>query len=339
MYAREPLLVAFPRDAADVAAAIAIAGRFDVPVVTRGGGTSLAGQSVGGRGIVLDTSRHMDAIGEIDTEALRVRVGPGVVQEDLNRAAQPFGLGFGPDTSTSNRATIGGMIGNNSSGSHSIVYGTTIDHVHELEVVLADGSQRDAGPGRRRRARRDPRRPAGDPARPRATRSRPATRSTGASRAATGSTGSRASSTSRKLRRRLRGHAGGDHRGDRRPRGAAEGEAVRGRPLRLDGRRDRRDRRRARAGRGGGRDDRPHDPRAVALEARVPAHVRDARGRSRRAAVRDVLRRHAARRRATRSTASTQPGAHTATATTRCAPRRRPSRTRSRRSARPGSGC
>ena len=72
MYAREPLLVAFPRDAGDVAAAIAIAGRFDVPVVSRGGGTSLAGQTVGGRGIVLDTSRHMDAIGEIDTEARRV---------------------------------------------------------------------------------------------------------------------------------------------------------------------------------------------------------------------------------------------------------------------------
>ncbi len=146
MYAREPLLVAFPRDADDVAAAITIAGRFDVPIVTRGAGTSLAGQTVGGRGIVLDTSRHMDAIGEIDTSARRVRVGPGVVQEDLNRAAQRLGLGFGPDTSTSNRATIGGMIGNNSSGSHSIVYGTTIDHVHELEVVLADGSRATLGP-------------------------------------------------------------------------------------------------------------------------------------------------------------------------------------------------
>ena len=121
MYAREPLLVAFPRDAHDLAAAIATAGRFYVPVVTRGAGTSLTGQSVGGRGLVLDTSRHMDAIGEIDAERLRVRVGPGVVQEDLNRAANRLGLGFGPDTSTSNRATIGGMIGNNSSGSHSIV--------------------------------------------------------------------------------------------------------------------------------------------------------------------------------------------------------------------------
>jgi FAD/FMN-containing dehydrogenase/Fe-S oxidoreductase len=140
MYAREPLLVAFPRDADDVAAAVALAGRFEVPVLTRGAGTSLAGQAIG-QGVVLDTSRHMDAIREIDAEALRARVGPGVVQDDLNRAAGRLGLGFGPDTSTSNRATIGGMIGNNSSGSHSIVYGTTIDHVHELEVVLSDGSR------------------------------------------------------------------------------------------------------------------------------------------------------------------------------------------------------
>jgi FAD/FMN-containing dehydrogenase/Fe-S oxidoreductase len=146
MYARDPLVVAFPRDAADVAAAIAIAGHFDVPVITRGAGTSLAGQTVGAGGLVLDTSRHMDAIRDIDTEALRVRVGPGVVQEDLNRAAHRHGLGFGPDTSTSNRATVGGMIGNNSSGSHSIVYGTTIDHVYELDVVLADGSTATLGP-------------------------------------------------------------------------------------------------------------------------------------------------------------------------------------------------
>src|SRR3954467_9369231 len=172
MYAREPLVVAFPRDADDVAAAIALAGRFSVPVLTRGAGTSLSGQG-SGIGLVLDTSRHMDAIGEFDTEALRVRVGPGVVQEDLNRAAHRHGLGFGPDTSTSNRATLAGMIGNNSSGSHSIVYGTTIDHVQELEVVLSDGStprwglvvrpparppapaRRGAGAGPPRRARAD----------------------------------------------------------------------------------------------------------------------------------------------------------------------------------------
>lgn len=196
MYAREPLVAAFPRGADDVAAAIAIAGRFDVPVVTRGAGTSLAGQAIGGGAIVLDTSRHMDAIGEIDTERLRVRVGPGVVQEDLNRAAHRLGLGFGPDTSTSNRATIGGMIGNNSSGSHSIVYGCTIDHVHELEVVLADGSQATFGPGGdgAPAAIRDG---CGRSCTTTPRRSPPATRSTGASRAATGSTGSRRSSTSR----------------------------------------------------------------------------------------------------------------------------------------------
>src|SRR3954471_17938148 len=141
MFAIEPLAVAFPRDADDVAAAIGIAARLGVPVVPRGGGTSLAGQTAGGRGLVLDTSRHMNVIDEIDADALRVRVQPGVVQEDLNRAAKRFGLGFGPDTSTSNRATLGGMIGNNSSGSESIVHGTTIDHVLELEVVLADGSR------------------------------------------------------------------------------------------------------------------------------------------------------------------------------------------------------
>jgi FAD/FMN-containing dehydrogenase/Fe-S oxidoreductase len=141
MFAIEPLAVAFPRDADDVAAAVSIAARLGVPIVARGGGTSLAGQTAGGHGLVLDTSRHMNVIDAIDVEGLRVRVQPGVVQEDLNRAAKRHGLGFGPDTSTSNRATLGGMIGNNSSGSESIVYGTTIDHVLELEVVLSDGSR------------------------------------------------------------------------------------------------------------------------------------------------------------------------------------------------------
>lgn len=140
-YAIEPAAVAFPRNADDVSAAVRVCAEQGVPIVARGAATSLAGQAVGGRGLVLDFSRHMTAIGEIDPEARRVRVQPGVVQEDLNLAAKPFGLGFGPDTSTSNRATLGGMIGNNSSGSESIVHGTTIDHVLELEVVLADGSQ------------------------------------------------------------------------------------------------------------------------------------------------------------------------------------------------------
>src|SRR3954452_20967307 len=147
LLAIEPLAVAFPRDADDVAAAMTVCARLGVPIVPRGGGTSLAGQTAGGRGLVLDLSRHMDAIGPVDVAGRRVRVEPGVVQERLNAAVHRHGLVFGPDTSTSNRATLGGMIGNNSSGSESIVHGTTIDHVLELEVVLSDGSRATFAPG------------------------------------------------------------------------------------------------------------------------------------------------------------------------------------------------
>jgi FAD/FMN-containing dehydrogenase/Fe-S oxidoreductase len=139
MYAIEPLGVVFPRDADDVAAAVAVAAELGAPVLPRGAGTSLAGQTVG-RAVVLDLSRHMRAILEIDAEGRRARVQPGVVQDDLNRAAAKAGLLFGPDTSTANRATLGGMIGNNSAGSHSVRYGMTIDHVLALDVVLADAS-------------------------------------------------------------------------------------------------------------------------------------------------------------------------------------------------------
>jgi FAD/FMN-containing dehydrogenase/Fe-S oxidoreductase len=139
MYAIEPLAVVFPRDAADVAAAVSVCAQQRVPVLPRGAGTSLAGQTVG-RAVVLDTSRHMDAIVEVNPETRSARVQPGVVQDDLNRAAAQHGLLFGPDTSTSNRATIGGMIGNNSAGSGSVLYGMTIDHVRALDVVLSDAS-------------------------------------------------------------------------------------------------------------------------------------------------------------------------------------------------------
>src|SRR5450631_817618 len=139
MYSIEPLAVVFPRDAADVAAAVAVCAERRVPMLPRGAGTSLAGQTVG-RAVIIDTSRHMDAILELDAEAGIARVQPGVVQDDVNRAAARHGLLFGPDTSTSNRATVGGMIGNNSAGSGSVQYGMTIDHVQALEVVLSDGS-------------------------------------------------------------------------------------------------------------------------------------------------------------------------------------------------------
>ncbi|MFD7102525.1 FAD-binding and (Fe-S)-binding domain-containing protein [Streptomyces celluloflavus] len=140
MYAITPLGVVFPRDADDVAAAVAAAAAYGVPLVPRGAATSLAGQTVG-PGLVIDLSRHLNRIIEIDPRRRTALVEPGVVQDQLNRAAAPFGLMFGPDTSTSNRATIGGMIGNNSAGSGSLRHGMTIDHVRELDVVLSDGSR------------------------------------------------------------------------------------------------------------------------------------------------------------------------------------------------------
>jgi FAD/FMN-containing dehydrogenase/Fe-S oxidoreductase len=138
MYAIEPLGVVFPRDAGEVAAVVSTAAAFGVPVLSRGAGTSLAGQTVG-RAVVMDFSRHMSGL-SVDAEARLARVQPGVVQEQLNRAAAPHGLMFGPDTSTSDRATLGGMIGNNSAGSHSVRYGMTVDHVLSLDVVLSDAS-------------------------------------------------------------------------------------------------------------------------------------------------------------------------------------------------------
>ncbi|SCK44257.1 FAD-binding and (Fe-S)-binding domain-containing protein [Streptomyces sp. WMMB 322] len=145
MYAIEPLGVVFPRHAGDVQAAVTAAAEAGIPVVPRGAGTSLAGQTVG-PGLVLDLSRHMNRIVEIDPEGRTALVEAGVVQDQLNRAAAAHGLMFGPDTSTSNRATIGGMIGNNSAGSGSIRYGMTIDHVRELDVVLSDSATARLGP-------------------------------------------------------------------------------------------------------------------------------------------------------------------------------------------------
>src|SRR5580692_3784166 len=145
MYAIEPIGVVFPRDAADVAAVVTTAGEFGVPVLPRGAGTSLAGQTVG-HAVVMDLSRHMTRIIDIDAERHVARVQPGVVQEQLNLAAARHGLAFGPDTSTRNRATLGGMIGNNSAGSQSVRYGMTIDHVLTLDVVLSDASQATFGP-------------------------------------------------------------------------------------------------------------------------------------------------------------------------------------------------
>jgi FAD/FMN-containing dehydrogenase/Fe-S oxidoreductase len=140
MYQVEPIGVVLPRSKDDVRAVLELANRYNVPVLPRGGGTSLAGQTVN-HAVVLDFSKYMDRVLEVSREELWCRVQPGLVQDELNAHVRPMGLLFGPDTSTSNRATIGGMSGNNSAGSHSIAYGKTIDHVLELTCLLADGSE------------------------------------------------------------------------------------------------------------------------------------------------------------------------------------------------------
>ena len=140
IYQIEPIGVVLPRHAGDVQAVIEVANRFNVPILPRGGGTSLAGQTVG-HAVVLDFSRYMNQILEVNREERWCRVQPGVVQDELNASVGPLGLLFGPDTSTSNRATLGGMLGNNSAGAHSIAYGLTVDHVLELTVLLSDGSE------------------------------------------------------------------------------------------------------------------------------------------------------------------------------------------------------
>ncbi|HEV2282254.1 MAG TPA: FAD-linked oxidase C-terminal domain-containing protein, partial [bacterium] len=139
IYEIEPLGVVLPRDADDVQAVIEVARAARAPLLPRGGGTSLAGQTVG-RAVVLDFSKYMNGVVEINAEAGWARVQPGVVRHELLRALAPSGLIYGPETSTSTRATIGGMIGNNSSGSRSIVYGKTVDTLLAMRARLADGT-------------------------------------------------------------------------------------------------------------------------------------------------------------------------------------------------------
>jgi len=140
VYGARPAGVVFPRDAEDVQAAVAVAAEHGVPVLPRGAGTSLAGQTVGPGCVVLDCSRHMDAVVDVDPDARRATVQPGVVQDDLDDRLAEHGLKFAPDPASSNRATVGGGIGNNSTGAHSVRYGITDAYVEELTVVLADGS-------------------------------------------------------------------------------------------------------------------------------------------------------------------------------------------------------
>jgi FAD/FMN-containing dehydrogenase/Fe-S oxidoreductase len=140
MYQVEPLGVVTPLDADDVRAAVEVAGAQKVALLPRGGGTSLTGQTVN-RALVLDFTQHMNQVLEVNAEELWARVQPGLVQDELNYHVRSKGLLFGPDTSTSNRATLGGMMGNNSGGSHSLAYGLTVDHVIEIRALLVDGTE------------------------------------------------------------------------------------------------------------------------------------------------------------------------------------------------------
>ncbi|MFJ1738511.1 FAD-binding and (Fe-S)-binding domain-containing protein [Streptomyces microflavus] len=137
-YRRVPLGVLAPRDADDIAAALTVCREYGVPVVPRGGGTSIAGQATG-TGLVLDLTRHLNAILDLDPAARTATVQPGVILDDLRAAAAPHGLTFGPDPSTHSRCTLGGMIGNNSCGAHSVAWGTTADNVRGLSVVRYGG--------------------------------------------------------------------------------------------------------------------------------------------------------------------------------------------------------
>nr|WP_307490694.1 FAD-binding and (Fe-S)-binding domain-containing protein [Cellulomonas humilata] len=141
-----PQVVAFPQDTDDVLAALEVARSLGVPLTARGGGTSVAGNAVG-TGVVLDFSRHVNRILDIDPSARTARIEPGVVMASLQKAAAPHGLRFGPDPSTQARATLGGMIGNNACGPRAVAYGRTADNVLALDVVDGTGRRFEARSG------------------------------------------------------------------------------------------------------------------------------------------------------------------------------------------------
>ena len=139
IYQVMPLAVLIPRTMEDVHAAVALAAELGVPLLPRTSGSSLAGQAVN-RAVIIDFTRHLNRILEVNREEQWVRVQPGVVLDDLNNHLRPFGLKYGPDPASSNRAAMGGIISNNSTGAHSILYGMTVEHVLDLHVILSDGT-------------------------------------------------------------------------------------------------------------------------------------------------------------------------------------------------------
>ncbi len=139
VYQIRPLGVAIPKNREDVVRIVQICARLRCPLTMRGGGTSQAGQAIG-EGLQVDTSKYFNRVLEVNAEERWARVEPGVVLDELNAQLAPLGLRFAPDISTASRATIGGMMANNSAGARSVLYGKTIDHVLEQTVVLSDGS-------------------------------------------------------------------------------------------------------------------------------------------------------------------------------------------------------
>jgi FAD/FMN-containing dehydrogenase len=146
IYQIEPAGVAFPRSAEQASSVITAAADAGVSVTPRGAGSGLSGGAIGD-GLIVDFSRYNRQITELDLEKRTVRAGAGVVLDQLNEFLQPHGFCFGPDVASSSRATIGGMIANDSSGARVPVYGTTADHVVSLEIVLADGRIETIGRG------------------------------------------------------------------------------------------------------------------------------------------------------------------------------------------------
>ena len=145
VYREMPQAVAFPKNEHDIRKLVAFARTHHTSLIPRTAGTSLAGQVVG-HGIVVDVSRHLNRIIEIDAEHGRVRVQPGVVRNELNLALVSHGIFFAPETSTQNRCMIGGMVGNNACGANSVVYGSTREHLVSARAVLSDGSTAEFGP-------------------------------------------------------------------------------------------------------------------------------------------------------------------------------------------------
>lgn len=143
-YREIPLAVALPKTKTDIVTLINFAKENNLSLIPRAAGTSLAGQVVG-NGIVVDISKYWGKIIEINTENHWVKVEPGVILDELNMALKPYGLFFGPETSTSNRCMMAGMVGNNSCGSHSLIYGSTRDHLLSLKMILDDGAEYEFG--------------------------------------------------------------------------------------------------------------------------------------------------------------------------------------------------